>query len=208
MAFSHSRGDRSSACRRSTWSSPSQLVSVPLARDAATLFAPSPAPSKRADSGEPKRHRAKPKVSPANSPTASALPSDRGNPVGPVFPVDLGNETGGTPSDAAAVASRDSGVGSSDSTEAPSAIEGAGNPPPRYPVLARQRKEQGRLALRVMVDAGGGVTGLSIVASSGSRLLDEAAIDAVKRWRFRPARRNDSAIPGVVEVPILFRLTG
>jgi protein TonB len=62
--------------------------------------------------------------------------------------------------------------------------------------------------LHVIVDAQGNVASLSVARSSGSRLLDDAAVDAVRRWRFAPARRAGVPVAGSVEVPILFRLTG
>jgi protein TonB len=81
------------------------------------------------------------------------------------------------------------------------------NPPPTYPPAARRAREQGRVLLRVLVSAQGRAIDVVIAKSSGSALLDAAAIDAVRRWRFVPARRGDVAVQADVQVPIVFSLT-
>jgi protein TonB len=82
------------------------------------------------------------------------------------------------------------------------------NPAPSYPVFAKRAREQGKVMLRVQVDASGQVTGLEIHASSGFERLDKAALAAVRRWRFEPARAGDRAVAGVALVPITFQLEG
>ena len=82
------------------------------------------------------------------------------------------------------------------------------NPAPAYPPLSRRMNEEGRVLLRVMVDADGNPSALEIHTSSGYPRLDQAALDAVRRWKFGPARRGDEAIAGTVNVPIDFRLRG
>lgn len=82
------------------------------------------------------------------------------------------------------------------------------NPPPVYPVKSQRRREQGRVLLRVQVSAQGTAERVEIHASSGHVRLDSAALEAVKRWRFVPARRGDRAVAASVVVPIVFRLDG
>jgi periplasmic protein TonB len=82
------------------------------------------------------------------------------------------------------------------------------NPAPRYPPLARRMRQEGKVVLRVLVDTGGGASQIEVRNSSGSDVLDEAALDAVKRWRFVPARRGDQPIAAWVLVPITFTLQG
>lgn len=79
-----------------------------------------------------------------------------------------------------------------------------GNPPPRYPPQARQRGIEGRVLLRLTVNAAGRVETVSVARSSGNELLDEEARRTVSRWRFHPPQRRDPAI--VAQVPIVFRL--
>jgi len=80
------------------------------------------------------------------------------------------------------------------------------NPPPPYPALARRLRLQGTVVLRVLVDVRGRAEDLRVGESSGASILDEAALDAVRAWRFVPARRGSMAIALWVDVPVRFRL--
>jgi protein TonB len=79
-------------------------------------------------------------------------------------------------------------------------------PAPHYPRDAYRRRESGTVLLRVHVDARGEPGEVDLVSSSGSRSLDRAASDAVRRWRFAPAMRGETPVDGVVQVPIDFSL--
>ncbi|MES2180740.1 MAG: energy transducer TonB [Pseudomonadota bacterium] len=80
------------------------------------------------------------------------------------------------------------------------------NPAPDYPALSRRKGEQGRVLLRVLVSTKGDAENVQLENSSGSNRLDQAAIDAVKKWRFIPAKRNNQAISAYVLVPVKFSL--
>jgi protein TonB len=80
------------------------------------------------------------------------------------------------------------------------------NPAPRYPTFSRRRGEQGRVLLQVKVDASGQPEQVEIHEGSGHARLDAAALEAVRRWRFIPARQGGKAIAASVLVPILFQL--
>jgi protein TonB len=106
---------------------------------------------------------------------------------------------------------RDGAVGgvsaSREAGGAPSTIEAKlrplpGNPQPRYPSLARRRGEEGRVLLRLTVNATGQVEAVSVARSSGYELLDQEAQRTVARWRFQspPTERM------VAQIPITFRL--
>ncbi len=84
---------------------------------------------------------------------------------------------------------------------------GLSNAAPRYPYLARRRGQEGRVVVRVQVSAAGDAAAVSIRRSSGYRLLDEAAVKAVKTWRFAPAKRGGFSVAGSVDVPVSFKLT-
>ena len=60
--------------------------------------------------------------------------------------------------------------------------------------------------LRVLVTAAGAPGKVEVDVSSGSEALDRAAQDAVRSWRFVPARRGDAAVDAWVVVPLVFRL--
>lgn len=82
------------------------------------------------------------------------------------------------------------------------------NPAPAYPALSRRTGEEGRVLLRVFVEANGLPSKVEIRSSSGSERLDQAALEAVRRWKFVPARQGDRAVPASVVVPIAFNLKG
>jgi len=82
------------------------------------------------------------------------------------------------------------------------------NPPPSYPALSRRLREKGVVLLRVMVGTGGGAERVELRSSSGSPRLDDAALDAVRRWHFVPARQGAQSVPAWVLVPVSFSLEG
>ena len=81
-----------------------------------------------------------------------------------------------------------------------------GNRPPIYPRVARERGWEGRVVLGVAVDPTGAIAGVEITETSGYRVLDQAALSAVRHWRFAD---GDDSVPSrdtVVRVPITFKL--
>ncbi|MBN3735556.1 energy transducer TonB [Burkholderia sp. Tr-20390] len=80
------------------------------------------------------------------------------------------------------------------------------NPAPDYPAFAQDQGWEGRVVLRVHVLANGSPDSVEVRTSSGRRMLDTAAVAAVKRWTFVPAKRGDEAVDGWVNVPIDFKL--
>ncbi|MEO6364981.1 MAG: energy transducer TonB [Luteimonas sp.] len=87
--------------------------------------------------------------------------------------------------------------------DSPEPIPGQ-NPSPRYPLAALRRRESGTVRVRADVGPDGVPTSTSLVEGSGSRDLDRAALDAVRRWRFRPAQIDGRPTVGSVVVPINF----
>jgi periplasmic protein TonB len=82
------------------------------------------------------------------------------------------------------------------------------NLPPPYPPDAYQRGQQGRVVLEIRVTPDGTVVSLRIVESSGVASLDQAALEAVRAWRFEPARRRGQPVEAVVNVPVRFSIRG
>jgi TonB family protein len=74
-----------------------------------------------------------------------------------------------------------------------------------YPEEARKAKYQGTVLLDVEVDDSGQVVNLRVARSLGLG-LDQKAIDAVKRWRFKPAMKDGRPIGVEVQVEVNFRL--
>lgn len=90
----------------------------------------------------------------------------------------------------------------------PARIGGAGlnNPAPRYPYAARQRGQEGRVVLAVRVARDGSALEVRVAESSGHRLLDQAALEAVQGWRFEPAQEAARTVESELLVPVTFRL--
>jgi len=82
------------------------------------------------------------------------------------------------------------------------------NPAPRYPASARRAGTQGTVTLRVQVTREGLAARVDVEKSSGSPHLDAAALEAVKAWRFVPARQGAEPLESWVLMPIVFRLEG
>lgn len=69
-------------------------------------------------------------------------------------------------------------------------------------------KLQGTSLLRVEVGRDGVPLRIHLLASSGARVLDQAAEKAVSRYRFVPARRGQQTVEAWVQVPVEWRLPG
>lgn len=80
------------------------------------------------------------------------------------------------------------------------------NTPAVYPRVARRRNYQGTALLNVRVTAEGKVAEVKLAHSSGHKVLDRSAINAVLKWRFEPARRGSQPIETWVLVPVRFEL--
>ena len=77
------------------------------------------------------------------------------------------------------------------------------SPRPPYPYEARSKRITGSGVIVATVDPGSGsVTDASVSKSTGSSILDDAAVSAFRRWRFRPGSVSK------VNIPITFTLTG
>lgn len=80
------------------------------------------------------------------------------------------------------------------------------NPKPEYSRSSRRAGEQGKVLLRVLVSEQGLPESVEISKSCGFERLDNAALEAVKKWRFVPAKRNNVVLSAYVTVPIQFSL--
>jgi protein TonB len=80
------------------------------------------------------------------------------------------------------------------------------NPAPAYPLTSRRQGESGKVLLLVQVTPHGTAAQVEIKQSCGFPRLDEAALEAVRKWRFVPARLGEVAIAASVVVPLNFKL--
>lgn len=80
------------------------------------------------------------------------------------------------------------------------------NPAPEYPEIAKRRGIQGKVLVDVLVKSDGTPALVKISRSSGSNNLDNAAIEAVRQWKFIPARRGGLSVQASVIVPVEFKI--
>ena len=78
-------------------------------------------------------------------------------------------------------------------------------PDPEYSEEARKAKYQGTVVLYMIVGPDGRARDIRVVRSVGMG-LDEKAIDAVRTWKFDPARRDGQAVAVQINVEVSFRL--
>lgn len=80
-------------------------------------------------------------------------------------------------------------------------------PAPAYPRQAVRKRQEGTVVLLADVRADGTVEKAHVESSSGFPLLDDAALDAVERWRFKPRVTGEGPRPFVARVPFKFSIT-
>ncbi len=174
---------------------------------APAAIAPAPAP---ATPQKPAASRAQAAATPSrqeNRPRSHAAPDTAASPA----PAESSSSPHtSAPATSSALAAPGSQRGTTDGSahEAPPSFTAdyLANPAPAYPPLSQELGESGQVRLRVAVDASGAPSQVEIAESSGFTRLDRAALSAVKRWRFVPARRGSEAVAGRVIVPIHFNL--
>jgi protein TonB len=82
----------------------------------------------------------------------------------------------------------------------------ASNRIPYYPAEALRAGIEGRVILRVQISPEGRASQIELETSSGFVSFDQSAIDAVRDWRFAPAKRKGLAVQHEVLIPVRFRI--
>lgn len=77
-------------------------------------------------------------------------------------------------------------------------------PSPQYPRRALMLMQEGTTLLNALIDKNGAVIKVDLVKSSGFAILDDAAITAVKKWKFRPDERVKNSSQFWVKIPVEF----
>ena len=76
---------------------------------------------------------------------------------------------------------------------------------PDYPPMARQARIQGAVVMKAVINQTGDVESVELL--SGHPMLVQAALDAVKQWKYRPYLLNGNAVAVETQVTVNFTLS-
>jgi len=76
--------------------------------------------------------------------------------------------------------------------------------PPIYPLMAKRTGLEGAVVIHAVIDASGHLTDPKVV--SGPRLLQAAAVDSVRRWKYRPAHLDNQPVSKEILITVNFHL--
>ncbi len=158
---------------------------------------------------EPKKPEVKPvvkKVNPVVKKTPEPTPAPAQNVAEPQ-PAAAEAAPSQAQTSPAAEASAAPSVKTEQYTEANYRADYLNNPKPVYPMVAKSRGWQGKVMLRVLISAAGISAKVEIERSSGHEILDDAAVETVKTWKFVPAKHGDTAVDDWALIPIVFSLS-
>lgn len=183
------------------WVAQSQLAELPASDESGQVVMadvvsdiPNPAPLTHAKQA--------PTATTTPTPTKSVTKADT-----PALTPNSSNTQEAPASTAAAAPSTASGKTGSPSLVEPSAdADYLKNPPPGYPRISRRNGEQGTVIVRVFISTQGTPEKAEVRTSSGFARLDQAALEAVQRWRFVPGRRNGTPEAMWFNIPVRFIL--
>lgn len=197
---------------------PAEVVQAPSAREAQPVVEqpkPEPKPEVKPEpkpkpKPEPKpKPKPKPKPQPQSAPPVEAPPSERAITVeSEAAPEPIAESA---PPAAAAPSAAVPGAEDKDALGAPVELPRSdaahlNNPAPAYPRLSRRAGEEGTVLLDVLILPDGTVGDIRIKVSSGYRRLDESALEAVRKWRFIPAKQGGKPIAYWYVQPVVFSL--
>ena len=77
---------------------------------------------------------------------------------------------------------------------------------PKYPEQAREQGWEGTTILKVLVDPAGRSEQVRVHRTSGFDVLDDAAMNALRRWEFHPAHHGQKSVESWVNIPVVFKL--
>jgi TonB family protein len=75
---------------------------------------------------------------------------------------------------------------------------------PQYPREAFDEKIEGTVVVEILIDTGGRVVKSRVIQSVPG--LDQAALECVQSWTFRPAMKDGKAVPTIAHAPVIFRI--
>ena len=86
-------------------------------------------------------------------------------------------------------------------------IGSAKNPHPTYPLIARKKGWEGRVLIQAEIDRKGNVSKIRVLESSGFKILDNASLETLKKWKFTPAKIGNKFVDDTVNIPVKFLIT-
>ena len=81
------------------------------------------------------------------------------------------------------------------------------NPHPTYPLIARKKGWEGKVLIQAEIDRDGNVSEIKVLESSGFKILDNASLETLKKWKFTPAKIGNKFVDDTVNIPVKFLLT-
>ena len=75
---------------------------------------------------------------------------------------------------------------------------------PIYPTMARQAHVEGQVTIEAVIDTNGKLTNMTVI--SGPLLLQQAAIDSLRTWKYQPGYLNEKPVPTKTSIIVNFRL--
>lgn len=155
---------------------------------------------------------------PVPAPTPTVAPQPAPTPLAIAPSANTPAPSAATP--AAAAATQSNATGSSNAPAAPPAppappkielpssdADYLNNTKPAYPAISKRLGEQGRVVVRVFIDADGQPSQASVKQSSGFDRLDQASVETALKWRYAPGKRAGVAQGMWFDVPLNWQLT-
>jgi TonB family protein len=84
---------------------------------------------------------------------------------------------------------------------------GVQKPLPPYNPIAERMRQEGVVRLRVLVSEHGEVDQIEVLENSAGEILKKTAIDAVKRWTYKPAQKDGVAVQVWIQEQVVFKLS-
>jgi protein TonB len=75
---------------------------------------------------------------------------------------------------------------------------------PSYPAMARQTHVEGQVTIDAVIDISGKLTDMRVV--SGPPMLQQAALDSLRTWKYRPGYLNENPVPIKTSITVNFHL--
>ena len=187
---------------------PAAVVDEPPQLPVPTASMPVPQPARPAAKPPDQPRRAAPKQRMA-APPADVPPVRRGHeearpsPPQPTPPAAIPDPAAAPPAASPAVPAEPAAAAASGPSRGVAVLERI---QPAYPAAALHQRIEGEVIVRVEVSEDGVPSAVSLSRSSGHASLDDAALTAVRRWRFGPAMENGRLVSRTVEIPWVFRI--